>query len=384
MSDSTRIDFLYLSEKDVIEAGVLDGKKCIDCMSEVMALLSAGDYRLGGEDANSHGIFMSFPKESEIEGMPLDAPDRRFMAMPAYLGGRFHLAGQKWYGSNKENNKKGLPRSILMITLNDVDTGRPICYMSGNLISAMRTGAVPFVAARYYIKTAPEVLGIIGAGVIGTASTICALAEYPSIKTIKIKAGSPASLSAKKLKTYIEKNYPSVEDVHICDTLEEAVRDTDIICEAVSAKSEDEHPFIDEKWLKPRCVILSSMNLCFDDDFLINRADLVIDNWRMYIPWLDEELKKQKKLGKARPMGVCGMAFLNLVRQGKLKEEDVPLIGDLVRGVYKPDESSDKPVVIGACGMPIEDVGLGKEIYESAKSKGLGVELNLWDEPYLS
>ena len=98
MSDSTRIDFLYLSEKDVIEAGVLDGKKCIDCMSEVMDLLSAGDYRLGGEDANSHGIFMSFPKESEIEGMPLDAPDRRFMAMPAYLGGRFHLAGQKWYG----------------------------------------------------------------------------------------------------------------------------------------------------------------------------------------------------------------------------------------------------------------------------------------------
>ena len=72
MSDSTRIDFLYLSEKDVIEAGVLDGKKCIDCMSEVMDLLSAGDYRLGGEDANSHGIFMSFPKESEIEGMPLD------------------------------------------------------------------------------------------------------------------------------------------------------------------------------------------------------------------------------------------------------------------------------------------------------------------------
>ena len=126
------------------------------------------------------------------------------------------------------------------------------------------------------------------------------------------------------------------------------------------------------------------MNLCFDDDFLINRADLVIDNWKMYTPWLDAELKKQKEKGKELPMGVCGMAYLNLVRKGKLKVEDVPLIGDLVRGVYKPDESSEKPVVIGACGMPIEDVGLGKEIYETALSKGLGVKLNLWDQPYLS
>ena len=144
MSEKTKVEFLYLSEEDMIEAGVLDAGKCVDVMGEVVSLLSKGDYLMGGKDRNAHGIMLNFPLESDIEDFPLnDSRDRRFMAMPAYLGGRFHLAGQKWYGSNGRNVQKGLPRSILMVTLNDVETGQPLAYMSANLLSAMRTGAMP-------------------------------------------------------------------------------------------------------------------------------------------------------------------------------------------------------------------------------------------------
>ena len=64
--------------------------------------------------------------------MPLDAPDRRFLAMPGYLGGRFHIAGMKWYGSNINNPQIGLPRSVLMVMLNNVETGEPVALMSTN------------------------------------------------------------------------------------------------------------------------------------------------------------------------------------------------------------------------------------------------------------
>jgi ornithine cyclodeaminase/alanine dehydrogenase-like protein (mu-crystallin family) len=84
--------------------------------------------------------------------MPVAGPDRRFVAMPAYLGGCFDICGQKWYGSNAENKKVGLPRSVLMLTLNDKSTGEPLAYMSANLISAARTGAVPAVGARYFAQ----------------------------------------------------------------------------------------------------------------------------------------------------------------------------------------------------------------------------------------
>lgn len=148
MSD-TRIDFLYLNEKDMIDAGVLDAGHCVETMEEVLCLLAKGDVLMGGKNRREHGIQLIFPKESEIPGFPLeDSRDRRFMSMPAYLGGRFHLAGEKFYGSNGRNVRKGLPRSILMATLNDVETGQPLAYMSANLLSAMRTGAVPGVVAK--------------------------------------------------------------------------------------------------------------------------------------------------------------------------------------------------------------------------------------------
>lgn len=142
-----KTEFLYLSEPDTIAAGVLDVPKCINNAEEVFTLLAKGDYLMGGNNHNNHGMYIVFPKESPFPNMPVAGPDRRFVAMPAYLGGRFDICGQKWYGSNAANKSKGLPRSVLMVTLNNKDTGEPLAYMSANLLSAARTGAGPACVA---------------------------------------------------------------------------------------------------------------------------------------------------------------------------------------------------------------------------------------------
>ena len=66
-----RTDFLYLSEPDTIAAGVLDAKKCIDNAEEVFTLLAKGDYLMGGNNHNNHGMYIVFPKESEFPNMPV-------------------------------------------------------------------------------------------------------------------------------------------------------------------------------------------------------------------------------------------------------------------------------------------------------------------------
>lgn len=134
---STKIDFIYLSEPDMIAAGVTDMAACVDTMEEMFALLYRGDYRMAGASNNSHGAIIVFPENSPFPDMPKPTPDRRYMAMPAYLGGNFRTAGVKWYGSNIANREKGLPRSILMFILNDVDTGAPLAFMSANLLSGI-------------------------------------------------------------------------------------------------------------------------------------------------------------------------------------------------------------------------------------------------------
>ena len=138
------LKFLYLNEPDMIKAGVMDMKKCVQSMDDMFQVMGQGDYLMGSPSENHHGMMLWFPEEKRSEKMPMAGPDRRFMAMPAYVGGRFNVCGNKWYGSNIENQKKGLPRSILTVMLNDPDTGAPLALMSANLLSSMRTGAAMF------------------------------------------------------------------------------------------------------------------------------------------------------------------------------------------------------------------------------------------------
>jgi ornithine cyclodeaminase len=180
-----KIDFLYLSEEDMIKAGVMDMPACIDAMEEVLAGLCRGDYVMGGANHNSHGSMMSFPDESPFPNMPKNVgTDRRFMAMPAYIGGSFDIAGMKWYGSNVQNREKGLPRSILMVILNDKDTGAPLCFMSANLLSAYRTGAIPGVGAKYFARKDSKPAGFYGPGGMVKKSLAAFLANCPQLDTL--------------------------------------------------------------------------------------------------------------------------------------------------------------------------------------------------------
>ena len=179
-----KTDFLYLSEPDMIEAGVLDVPRCVDVAEEVFSLLSQGDYLMGGSNHNSHGMGIVFPKETPFPNMPVAGPDRRFVAMPAYLGGRFDVCGLKWYGSNAANPQKGLPRSVLTVLLNDKDTGEPLCFMSANLISAMRTGAVPGVAARHLANKDAEVVTVIGCGPINKSCYQAVMSQLKNVKKV--------------------------------------------------------------------------------------------------------------------------------------------------------------------------------------------------------
>ena len=83
----------HLLAADMIEAGVGDLVRCTDVMEEALVLMRKGDYMMAGENGNSHGAMITFPGDPQHEGMPKDGPDRRFMAMPAYLGGRFGTTG---------------------------------------------------------------------------------------------------------------------------------------------------------------------------------------------------------------------------------------------------------------------------------------------------
>ena len=61
----TKVDFLYLSEPDMVKAGVKDMKQCVEVMERLLVTLNKGDYVMGGKNHNSHGCMIMFPDDPQ-------------------------------------------------------------------------------------------------------------------------------------------------------------------------------------------------------------------------------------------------------------------------------------------------------------------------------
>lgn len=374
---SAKIDFLYLSEPDMIKAGVKDMASCVEVMEDMLVTLYKGDYVMGGANHNSHGCMITFPDDPQFEGMPKNADDRRFMAMPAYLGGNYQMAGMKWYGSNVENKQKGLPRSILMMMLNDKDTGAPLALMSANLVSAYRTGGIPGVGAKYLARKDSKVVSIIGPGVMGKTSLAAFVSVCPNLDTVKIKGRSQRSLDA--FTSFIKEELPQIKNIEICDSVEEAVRDSDIISFTTTVKDDvSSFPYIKGDWVKKGALISMPSAARFDDEFLLS-CKLVVDNSKLYEAWEEEY-----PYPTYPQMQIIGTKFTDLKHEGKISEKDIIDLADIIENRHPGRESEEEVIVYSVGGMPVEDIAWGGTVYRNAKKLGIGIKLPLWDSPEMA
>ncbi len=372
---NAKTDFIYLSERDMIDAGVTDMVRCVEEMEEVLQLLAKGDYMMAGSNHNSHGAMVSFPDQPAFPNMPKNGPDRRFMAMPAYVGGRYDIAGMKWYGSNVENVKKGLPRSILMLMLNDKETGEPKALMSANLISAYRTGAIPAVGVKYLAPKDAKVLGIIGPGNVSKAMTEAFFAVCPTLEKIKVLGRSASSLQ--RYQDFVKAHCPNLKEIQVVSDMEEAVRDSDVVGVATSSPvSVEDYPFIEEDWIKPGALLCLPATVNFSDDFIAHRCKKVVDNMGLYEAWAEEF--PYPTFGD---ITIIGSKFTDMIHEGKIGREDVVNIGDILSGKAAGRSDEKEIILYSVGGMPVEDVAWGKVIYDNAIAKGIGVNLNLWENP---
>ncbi len=145
-----KLEILYLSLKDIQGLSVPIGQ-IVGWVEEALRLKGLGKTEM--------------PPKPGIH----TRPDAFIHAMPAYLPD-LKAAGMKWVSGYPDNFKKGLPYISGLLILNDPETGIPIAVMDCTWITAMRTGAVTAVAAKYLARPDASVIGIIGCGVQGRSN----------------------------------------------------------------------------------------------------------------------------------------------------------------------------------------------------------------------
>ena len=113
---------------DVIRAHRAD---CIDVVRDAYLAHARG------QTVNPDSYFLRFP----------DKPDCRIIALPAFLGNGFGVAGLKWIASYPGNVRRGFPRASAVLVLNDYETGYPFAILESSIISAARTAEAAVRAA---------------------------------------------------------------------------------------------------------------------------------------------------------------------------------------------------------------------------------------------
>src|SRR5204862_4979366 len=141
-----------INGKTVSEVICAHRAECIDVVEHAYSAHAQGHC------VNPHSYFLRFPEK----------PDCRIIALPAFVGDGFAVAGLKWIASYPGNVRKGFPRASAVLILNSYETGYPFAILESSIISAARPAASAVLAA-YWLNgrsRRAQVLGIVGTGCI--------------------------------------------------------------------------------------------------------------------------------------------------------------------------------------------------------------------------
>lgn len=335
-------EFLVLSQEDVVRAGGLDMDACLPVIEETLVLHHRGETIL--------------PQKSALhwsDDLDTDEKLGRIMAMPAYVGGSLRMAGIKWIPSVPQNPSRGLPRGIGVILLSDPETGLPVCFMDGTIVSAMRTGAVSGLAARELAAPGASVVTLYGAGVQARTQLAGLELALPELAEIRLHDPNGAQTTA-----FAEREQPGRPPIQVVDDPREAARGAHVLVAATMAPT----PFVAADWLEPGMLVLSVSS--FDPALdAIEAADLLVTD-----DFAHETYHPSRPFARAQAAGL-------------VTETDVVTLGAILAGDHPGRTATDARIMVSPVGLGIEDVAWATAVYRQATEAGVGTQQRLWEAP---
>jgi len=186
--------------------------------------------------------------EPRVHLEPDPAVRGHFNVLRGYLA-PLQLAGVKVVGDYLDNHELGLPSELGLLALFDARTGAPVAVIEASALTAMRTGALTAIGARYLAKRDSRILGHVGAR--GTAywnvRLLDRLFDFAEIRVHSLRRESRESF-ARLLEADLGK------PVRVTESWEDCLRGADIMVEA--SRLERPEPRLETRWVEPGCLVI--------------------------------------------------------------------------------------------------------------------------------
>lgn len=320
---------IYLNAKNIEEIGI-HWEKLIDVIEEAVRCLAVNDF--------------AQPVKPYLRYRDLK---NRIIAMPAFVGGAFDVAGIKWIASFPDNIKSGIPRAHSVVILNKAETGEPVGIINTALLSILRTASVTGLMIRYFdnLRQLKNInVGIIGWGPIGRYHyKMCTDVFGDKISKIFLYDLREIDLSTI--------NSPHKDKTVVVDRWEDAYSDADVFMTCTVSKA----PYIDRP-PKPGSLQLNvSLRDYKTDIFPFVKDSIIVDDW--------EEICREK----------TDIEMMHLEKG--LNREDTKSIIDVVAGKCMKDYPDGVPVMFNPMGMAVFDMALGSYYLREANRGNIGQRL---------
>lgn len=321
---------LVITQKEVME--LLPMEACIEIMEAVLADLSTGQ------------AVQSLRTVVPVQGGNLMG------LMPAYLK-RDQKVGAKVITVFPDNHGKHLPSHQGFVSLFDSTTGQLEAIIDGKKITSIRTAAVSAVATKLLATPDAATLAILGTGEQARSHIEAMLLVRP-IRHIKV--WGPSAERAQKLKEETESKYNV--SVEAASSVEDAVRDADIVCTVTAATT----PIVSADWFKEGAHI-NAVGACRPKDReldteTVRRSELFVD-------------RKESAINEAGD-------YLIPLQEGAIADEHiVGELGELILNTVKGRRSDHAITLFKALGLASEDLAAAHFIYNEAMRTGKGTSI---------
>ncbi len=309
---------MIVIEKEQVEK-ILTPEKCIEAMKQAFTDLEEG------RCAMPQRLLCTMPNTAV------------FGFMPAYVGDYF---GAKVISAYAPNMGTEYPSHIGYIVLFESEHCTVAGLIEAGSVTEIRTGAASAVATDLLAKKDAHVMAVIGGGAQARShlSAIRCVRDITDVYVYDINAAAAEKYAAEVREKYGIR-------AAVCASVEEAVKEADIICTVCPAKE----AYLTKDMVKPG-VHINAVGT-FTPATREVASDLIAAS-RLYSDYTPSTVKESGE-------------YLVPLAEGLIKEDHIiGSVGELLLGRCEGRVSDEDITVFDALGLAVEDVASAKMVYQ--------------------